>query len=333
MKKGKFVLFGAGAAGTYALKHLRGRGEDVVAFADTDKNKQGKEIDGITVMDPTLCLLKYPKAKWVATAISRPASREIREQIKQLKVATVPLWECLPVCHGLPPNGACGTVENLIGDKLSEKEWFDQLNFRLHPDYDRQRDPVPCSDIYFPDFIRKIDDEHFVDCGACDGDTVKLFLSRWNTWKHITAFEPDQNNYQKLKELVGSSLDIDVFQSAVSDHGGSISFVSNSDYSSHVGVSGERVPCMKMNGFFSDPPTYIKMDIEGSELEAIWGSRRILKEYKPVLAICAYHTSDHLWEIPLLIHAIQPEYKLFLRRYAEGAFELVWYGVPPERLK
>jgi hypothetical protein len=40
-----------------------------------------------------------------------------------------------------------------------------------------------------------------------------------------------------------------------------------------------------------------------------------------------------LWEIPLLIHAIQPAYSLRLRRYAEGAFELVWYAVPPERIR
>ena len=79
-------------------------------------------------------------------------------------------------------------------------------------------------------------------------------------------------------------------------------------------------------------PTYIKMDIEGAELEALWGARRILKEHSPVLAICAYHTSDHLWQIPFLIHAIQPDYKLYLRRYAEGAFELVWYAVPVDRV-
>jgi hypothetical protein len=51
-----------------------------------------------------------------------------------------------------------------------------------------------------------------------------------------------------------------------------------------------------------------------------------------VLAICAYHASDHLWQIPLLIHALNPSYKIFLRRYAEGAWELVYYAVPPDRV-
>jgi len=95
---------------------------------------------------------------------------------------------------------------------------------------------------------------------------------------------------------------------------------------------GDNVTCTKLDNVLMEPPTYIKMDIEGAELEALWGARKLLKEHKPVLAICAYHTSDHLWEIPLLIHAIQPDYKLHLRRYAEGAWELVWYAIPAERV-
>jgi hypothetical protein len=74
------------------------------------------------------------------------------------------------------------------------------------------------------------------------------------------------------------------------------------------------------------------MDIEGYEKEALWGSRRILAEAKPVLAVCAYHKSEDLWQIPLLIHALQPEYQMFLRRYAEGAYELIWYAVPTNRI-
>ena len=52
-----------------------------------------------------------------------------------------------------------------------------------------------------------------------------------------------------------------------------------------------------------------------------------------MLAICAYHEASHLWDIPLLIYAIKPEYHLRLRRYAEGSAELVWYGIPESRVK
>jgi hypothetical protein len=124
----------------------------------------------------------------------------------------------------------------------------------------------------------------------------------------------------------------------VSDYNGSTRFIVTGDYSAHLSYDSSGVGSMiaveKLDDLrLNPPPTFIKMDIEGSELEALWGARRILKEDKPVLAICAYHTADHLWQIPLLIHAIQPEYKLFLRRYRPGTWELVWYAVPPERIR
>ena len=81
------------------------------------------------------------------------------------------------------------------------------------------------------------------------------------------------------------------------------------------------------------PPTYIKMDVEGVEPDALWGAREIIKKHSPILAITAYHEAEHLWTLPLLMHALQPEYKLFFRRYAEATFEIVWYAVPKNRIR
>ena len=241
------------------------------------------------------------------------------------------------MCHGLPPADAEETIQGLLVDVESLAEWKDQLNFRTVPDYDRQRLPSGIKDIYFPGFIQHRDDEHFVDAGAADGDTVKAFTERWKFFEQISAFEPDRSNMDKLREATYQDSRVLRFDKALSDHRHNASFTSNGDYSSHLGGITQQVQCWALDDLWGKPgslkpPTYIKMDIEGSELEALWGARRILKEHSPVLAICAYHTSDHLWQIPLLIHAIQPDYKLFFRRYAEGAFEIVWYAVPPERV-
>lgn len=326
-----YILYGAGAAGRYALKYLRGRGEEVVAFADNNPATQNGDIQNVPILSPVDAQAQYPDAKWVACAISRPAATEIRASIRALGVDSVPLWQCIDVCHGLPSADILRELCDLTThDPESVAFLCDQYRFRQAPDYDDQNDPSPMSELYFPPFIGHLYDEHFVDCGACDGDTVKAFMERWEKWGWITAFEPDAKNRGKLERHIRLGDSISVFPDAISDHAGVVTFTSNGDYSSHIGGT-ERVPCSRLDDVSPTLPTFIKMDIEGSELEALWGARRILKEHSPVLAICAYHTSDHLWQIPLLIHAIQPDYKLFFRRYAEGAWETVWYAVPPGR--
>ena len=327
------ILYGAGACGGYVIRSLRRKGIEPAAIVDSSQSKWGTDLMGMQILSPEDALILHPDAEWVATAISRPAATEIRAAIKALGVKTKPLWECLDVCHGLPPEEAYCTLRYLIDeDDLSVETLADQISFRAHPNYDHQPPPEDCADIYFPDFIQHRDDEHFVDCGAADGDTIIAFLKRCLPWQDITAYEPDNQNWAKMYEYFKYTT-VYGRLAAVGDYSGLRSFVEAGDYSSHLGDSDHTVSCVRLDDEnFFHPPTYIKMDIEGSELEALWGARRILKEHSPVLAICAYHTSDHLWQIPLLIHAIQPDYKLYLRRYAEGAFEIVWYAVPPDRV-
>lgn len=351
--KEEFVLFGAGSAGRYALKYLREQGINPLCFADNYKG--GDVIEGVVVLGPKLAAENNPDATWIACAISRPAATEIRAQMKEMRVKTKPLYECIPVFHGLPPQEARDSISHLCGDVDSMLTFNDQCIFRKNPDYDTQDAPTPCSEIYFPDFITRIEEEVFVDCGACDGDTVQEFLKRWPKFKSIVAFEPDTQNFNKLiyvqdPEQKGR---ITTLRMATGDHDGEVDFTANGDYSSHLssvegsdaslaskvakrlnGEQEDKVRLTTLDKMLGDViPTYIKADIEGSELDLLWGARQKIKQYQPVLAICAYHTSDHIWEIPLLIHAINPTYKLFFRRYAEGAWEIVWYGVPPDRIK
>jgi hypothetical protein len=80
-------------------------------------------------------------------------------------------------------------------------------------------------------------------------------------------------------------------------------------------------------------PTYIKMDIEGGELEALKGARNIIKSAMPILAICVYHKQSDFWEIPLLIRSITEGYRFFLRAYSWSGFEVVCYAVPEKRIR
>jgi hypothetical protein len=73
------------------------------------------------------------------------------------------------------------------------------------------------------------------------------------------------------------------------------------------------------------------MDIEGAELQALRGAARLIRDHQPVLAVCAYHYNEHLWQLPMLMQELWPGYRIVLRRYAEQCWETVYYAVPPER--
>lgn len=74
-------------------------------------------------------------------------------------------------------------------------------------------------------------------------------------------------------------------------------------------------------------PTYIKMDIEGAEQEALKGCRKIIQDYRPKLAICIYHKPEDFFEIPIMIKEMNPVYKLYVRQYMDAWYDTVLYAV------
>ena len=75
-----------------------------------------------------------------------------------------------------------------------------------------------------------------------------------------------------------------------------------------------------------DKVTLIKMDVEGSELEALKGAENVIRRDKPRLAICVYHKPEDLYEIPFWIKRTVPEYKLYLRHHSDFIMETVIYA-------
>jgi hypothetical protein len=61
------------------------------------------------------------------------------------------------------------------------------------------------------------------------------------------------------------------------------------------------------------------------------GARRTISEQKPVLALSAYHKQDDLWELPLEIFEMQPEYDFRLVPHVSDGWDLVLYALPKER--
>ncbi len=73
--------------------------------------------------------------------------------------------------------------------------------------------------------------------------------------------------------------------------------------------------------------TFIKMDLEGSEMMALKGAEKIIKRNKPKLAICIYHSDQDMLEIIKYIHQLVPEYRLYIRHHSTSYIDTVLYAV------
>lgn len=228
-------------------------------------------------------------------------------------------------------------IENayqLFKDDVSRELYRDILEFRLTGNYEILPEP-DFEKQYFSSTVPAWSSPlRFVDCGAYNGDTLLSFLVAGMKIEAIVAFEPDNLNFSELTQLVSMrSLEIPsatLFPCGVYLSTTSLSFEMGQGEASVISGRGtQTVQCVALDDVIPTfAPNLIKMDIEGAEYDALLGSRRIISQYLPGLAISIYHRPEHLWQIPLLVEDMAPQsYDFYLRSHARSTFDTVLYCV------
>jgi FkbM family methyltransferase len=355
----KLVLFGARKLGKRTLKGLRAAGLEPIAFCDGDRALWDTHVEGVPVFSPEVAAKRFgSEAAFVITIWGYGTHDSFSRRKKQLQelgcktvVSFVPLyWKyaglLLPhnamdlphhVQESAPDVARCFAV---LSDNDSREEFIQQIAWRVTGDFDALSDPA-AEEIYFPHWIQPLGaEEAFVDCGAFDGDTILRFLQlRRDCFRSVTAFEPDPLNRSALSQTVGKipaseQARIRVFPYALSDRKERVQFSATGTLGAAVGAGDYEVDCVTLDEVLgTENPTYIKMDIEGAEPGALRGSSKVIRNNSPVIAACSYHVQSHLWQIPLIMSEICPEYCILLRQHIQLVEDLVAYAVPKARLR
>ena len=228
-----------------------------------------------------------------------------------------------------------GLVHEMLCDDLSRKTYIAFLNSKLGGDegllYDVWR-----KDQYFPeDIIGLSDREVFVDGGAYTGDTLLTFMRKTNNkYGKYYAFEPEPANAAKLNALAGRRgfPNVSVIGKGLWNKADVLRFAASEEpsISAISGTGGTSIEVVAIDDAAPDA-TYIKMDVEGAELEALKGAAATIKRNRPKLAVCLYHKPGDLFEIPLFIKSLVPEYRLYLRQHQPVSCEMVLYAVIREK--
>lgn len=174
--------------------------------------------------------------------------------------------------------------------------------------------------------------EVFIDAGAYNGDTIFDFLE-WINGNDYTVYSLEPLKH--LCKFISKRLDkngisgVKLLNYAAWHKKEELDFLDEGDGSAIVKregtiiVNGDAID----NLIFEDTVTFIKLDIEGAELNALKGARKTIQKNHPKLAICIYHKPLDIWEIGRYILELNPNYKLYIRHYTLTMYETILYAV------
>ena len=222
---------------------------------------------------------------------------------------------------------------DLFADEQSRQVFLDTVRFKLSGRLRYLRASETDKDEAFCTILRPAHEEHFADLGAYTGDTIRELLRYADgAFASITALEPDRRSFRKLTAYAeGLSGNVRCEQSGAWSSDTVLCFSDKAGRQSRVAKQGRETQMRALDSVLDGAPcTYLKMDVEGAEREAIAGASQTIRQYRPKLNIAAYHKSEDFFQLPLLVHTLCPDYRLYLRHHPYvPAWDTNLYAVCP----
>jgi FkbM family methyltransferase len=285
--KDKLVIRGVGND-YWILKKLYPELEFVL-FVDADETKQGRMIDGKSVISPGEFYEKYKD--YYVLVNSAAANNEIIDELRK---------------NGIEDQKIINLADCYEG--ICDKQYFED------------------------EIVPKESNEVFVDGGCYDGRTLKQFI-RWcgGDYKKIFAFEPDNISYERIidsLELDGVD-NVEVFNRGLWSNSTELSFSEDGSQGAKISEFGNiTIKTATIDECVgNERVTFIKLDVEGAEYEALLGARNTIIRDRPKLAISIYHKPEDIFQLTELIMSFNNDYKFFLRHYQLSPCETILYCV------
>lgn len=174
-----------------------------------------------------------------------------------------------------------------------------------------------------------------VDVGAFTGDSLERAMVYRKNMENYIALEPDWKNFKKLcnttKVFQDNIARINILPCALGGENHTVYFDAGEGANSRVAKIGKTaVPMLRLDDVMQNnchqDHVLIKMDIEGMELEALKGASDFILKKHPDLMICIYHHIVDMWEIPLYLHDLLPDYTFSIRCYTVFGNETILYA-------
>lgn len=362
------LLYGMGNGADKIITVCDAYGIPVSDVFASDGFVRGHSFHGKVVLSFTQACEKYGGSNMIVLLSFASSRPDVLETIERVAATCEMYIPDVPVCGTDLFNTAfyeahrheIDTARALFADEESRRVYDGIIEYKLTGRMDILRATESAPADAYKNILHA---EHFLtsaDLGAYNGDSIRDLRQYAPALQNVIAFEPDRRNFRKLTEYgtalreAGDPLNLHAIQAGAWSHTATLTFHGSGNRNAGLTDSpqeaqGNILPSTADNPYFGktaevpvtsldavceellDADTsmdYIKYDVEGVETEALLGSRRIIERDAPALLVSAYHRSADLFRLPILVHELNPAYKLHLRRMAGvPAWDINLYAV------
>ena len=321
------VMYGMGNGADKILAVCEQYGIEVKEFFASDDFVRGQQFHGKTVRRFSDVCAQYGAENLVVLVSFASSLPDVMDNISRVAsvcetyIPDVPVKGDTLFCeayereHAAELQAAC----DALADERSREVFRGVVEFRRTGRLDVLLRTQDERESVMRELLHPEDYRVAIDAGAYDGDTARELIEWCPQMECIWAFEPDRRNFRKLGAYAEGEARVKPINAAVWSETTTLIFEDSGNRNAGVDTDGRARRTIEVKAMAIDDRKvggrvdYIKYDVEGSEREAIEGSKNTIESHRPALLVSAYHKSEDIFALPLQVHEINPELKLYIR--------------------
>tara|TARA_R110002020_G_scaffold116694_4_gene267357 strand:- start:11434 stop:12699 length:1266 start_codon:yes stop_codon:yes gene_type:complete len=354
---GPLAIYGAGTFGRMALDFLRdvGMAPALVVDARAEHLRASDGWAGIDLRSPDEVPGNLKAESLLAVSIvTSPVTPILHALQRQGWRHVVPFYDLAESCrlaHPLSNGWFADPLQpaDLTGIEDCLDAWDDNLSRAHHLTFLAWRlarqewrfDGVSVDNanrFFIPEVLAALqEDDLLLDGGAHHGSVSAAFLAATGSGSRIVAFEPDGASADRYRAWRASlpaevrsrielrTVALDANPRRRRFHGG-LGFMSQFADTGPTEMLTETIDAAGLS------PGFIKLHLEGGELDALRGGLATISKSRPVIAATVYHNADGLWRTACWVRENLKDYRLLMRTHSWCGTGAVIYALPRERM-
>jgi FkbM family methyltransferase len=340
----QIFIYGAGIFGRNFLEMVRAFRSDISVSGFIDRKKSGL-VSGVPVLSLDDFNLEKPSYDHIIISTSPNLWNEITETFEKNRIQ-----KCVINRHfdfdifgekKLNKNKLVQdnyeTIKQLLKKKNDKDIWYTIYNSIMKNNIKKCLSYYNKNDLseknFYEDFRPKAGD-FVINGGAFGGGETESYARAVGKEGKIFAFDPRANVENLIKECLLENVETipralwKNSQKMFFENTGSTTTISEKDK-----VDTNEIETISVDDFVLEEKIkhldFIKLDVEGAEMEVLKGAERAIRAFNPALAISIYHKLEHFVEIPKYIKYLTSEgYEYHIRYYDPCCIDTYFFAIP-----